>query len=533
MGFEELLQKRLGPMKGLVDRRRRPDAPKYDPADLTYRRALGVEVRARPEDTWAQVELTGVRGDWQRLDMRNAAKILGLTDWRDPSELGIKPDRLWRWVSDDLLYYSLERPDVALTGGVLALGDAPIARRAAMHVTVAVEDSVAVKPMPFMPRGRDLVGAGMVGVRFAGRERGVEVLGLTITGGPTTGEMMRDLLPLLDGRHTPAQIVERLPRSRPWLELLASMTVLEVGEAQDALLAPEQAQVTWLGHAGVLVQAHGKSLLVDPVFFADSDPPERNASCGRFDPRALPPIDAVLITHGDNDHLNPNSLVHLPRQTPIIVPRPAERPAPYQVDLRGLLDILKFDRVVELDPWSSVKIGDVEVMACPFAGECWDLDLPQATFLVESRDLSAFFAADSAAMPDTFRALAERPRRVDIAFMGVGGCAEAFAAPREFGYGNFYEEWIPRTRYNEWVQHCADPKDSFEALAIFAPKCAFGYAAGGASFIETSYSDRGTHAELAELLRASEVDTRPIELEIGRPMTIGEINRATTVARDL
>lgn len=69
-------------------------------------------------------------------------------------------------------------------------------------------------------------------------------------------------------------------------------------------------QVVWLGMAGVLVNAHGTILLIDPLL----SPVERDGKfyCeGEFEmlvplpveARAIPRVDLVLYTHADADHL--------------------------------------------------------------------------------------------------------------------------------------------------------------------------------------------------------------------------------------
>lgn len=526
MSFDELLKKRLGPMRDLVRRPTRTAVPEYDPAKLYYRRAVGLELRVRPEETWAQIEV--VRGGrLQATFGRDVAEIvLGMTRFTPAKELPLPPKKLWRLVEDGLLFFSPVPVDRPLTGEnrVLERGGR-IARRASVWPTVAVETAIQVAPMPFMPRGRDLVGAELVGVRLASLERGFEVLGTTITGSKALGASLRALLPLLDGRRTKEEILQALPHRKGdrLLFLLDAVTALE---SVDGPPAPAErfeidaAQVTWLGHAGVLVQLEGKNLLVDPLFFSASDPPERGLTDPKLDPRALPRIDAVLITHGDNDHLNPNSLAMLPTSTPIYIPRVGNEPAPYQVDLYGMLRVLGFTRVVELDEWEEVRVGPITVTACPFEGESWGLDLAKVTYLVECAEASLFFAADSNEMPDTYRRLAERARRVDLAFMGVSGNAETYVMPEGFGYGNFYADWVPKSRHHEWVQHCAGPAEAAASLEILRPRYAFGYAAGGASYIRTEYSDEGEHQALAERLLDAKVDTRPVALPLAEPVRL-------------
>src|SRR5687767_9548811 len=92
MSFEDLLKKKLGPMRDLVSRHVKPDAPRFEPARLFYRRALGIEVRARPEESWAALELAPHgRAEWHRMDAREGLAIAGLTSWRKAEEIGMAP----------------------------------------------------------------------------------------------------------------------------------------------------------------------------------------------------------------------------------------------------------------------------------------------------------------------------------------------------------------------------------------------------------------------------------------------------------
>ena len=540
MAFSDVLRRRLGPMASLVGRFTPPDVMPPDPGRLFYRRAVGLEVRVRPDETWASVEL-GRSGtapeNYVRLSMAEAKRVLALSDWHSAEAIGMQhglsPGKLWRWVEQDLLFYCRYRPKARLTGdgGVLerAPDGARIARRASAWPTVAVETAVAIQPMPFMPRGGDLRGAEMVGLRFASLERGHEVLGVTITGSPRIGALFAELLPRLDGRLTRRGLLEQLRGSRVDLQkvlaFLDAATVLEVIDGPlpaASAFERSEAYVAWLGHAGALLNAGGRRILVDPLYFSMSAPESPWVWPEKLDPRAIPSVDAVFITHGDNDHLNPNTLAFVPRHVPVYVPRVGASPPPYQVDILGILRVLGFKNVTQLAPGDSTEVGRITATAFPFVGESWDLELAKVTYLFEAPEVSVFFSADSAAMPATYRALAERPRPVDLAFMGVSGCAESFVMPPGLGYGNFYADWVPRTRRNEWVQHCAGPEEAAASVELFGPRFAFGYAAGGASYVRTEYSDVGDHDRFAARLATAR--TRPVALPLGRPILIRELS---------
>jgi L-ascorbate metabolism protein UlaG (beta-lactamase superfamily) len=70
----------------------------------------------------------------------------------------------------------------------------------------------------------------------------------------------------------------------------------------------KKARLSFVGHASWLIQVAGLNILIDPVWSARASPfswagPKRHNEPGMaFD--ALPPIDAVLVSHGHYDHLD-------------------------------------------------------------------------------------------------------------------------------------------------------------------------------------------------------------------------------------
>ena len=74
-------------------------------------------------------------------------------------------------------------------------------------------------------------------------------------------------------------------------------------------------RLSFVGHASWLIQAAGRNILVDPVWSERVSPvtfagPKRHNDPG-IDFAALPPIDAVLVSHGHYDHLDVATLSRL------------------------------------------------------------------------------------------------------------------------------------------------------------------------------------------------------------------------------
>ncbi len=121
--------------------------------------------------------------------------------------------------------------------------------------------------------------------------------------------------------------------------------------AQPAIDSDGQAAIHFLGHATTLVDMAGVRLLTDPVLR------ERVAHLRH---RALPahpahPVDAVLISHLHQDHLDRRSLERLGHSLPLLVPRGAG----------ALLERWGFRDVREMAVGERVTIGGVRVLATP------------------------------------------------------------------------------------------------------------------------------------------------------------------------
>src|SRR5207253_10735455 len=130
------------------------------------------------------------------------------------------------------------------------------------------------------------------------------------------------------------------PRVDPDLGFLRANAI-----AGDAM----QPAVTWIGHATVLAQLGGVTLLTDPIFSERASPvafagPKRHQPPGiAID--ALPRIDVVLASHNHYDHLDEASILTLCKQAggpPLfIVP----------LGLKAWLADRSIDHAVELDWW--------------------------------------------------------------------------------------------------------------------------------------------------------------------------------------
>ena len=183
-------------------------------------------------------------------------------------------------------------------------------------------------------------------------------------------------------------------------------------------------RVTYVGHATLLLEIGGVRVLTDPNF---------EPTLGRFLPRvsapgvaveALPPLDALLLTHAHADHLSFTSLDLLPRTVPLIAP-----PA-----LAAWLRRRGYAHAEPLAPGEERRVGDavVSAAAARHEGSRYGVDRWRGAanmYLLDAGGAaeqpgSCFFAGDTGLTPESHAPVAERlggsGRRLDVALLPIG-----------------------------------------------------------------------------------------------------------------
>ena len=87
----------------------------------------------------------------------------------------------------------------------------------------------------------------------------------------------------------------------------------------DRRRAAKRGRLTFLGHSTVLIEVDDLRILTDPVLREGLGPVRRQVQAVL--PELFADLDAVFISHGHHDHLDPPSLRRIPGKPTVIVPR--------------------------------------------------------------------------------------------------------------------------------------------------------------------------------------------------------------------
>lgn len=212
------------------------------------------------------------------------------------------------------------------------------------------------------------------------------------------------------------ELGERLGLDRAGLERLDAL-LTPVAPPPVAAYAGPGARIRYFGHACVLVEWAGQSVLVDPVINHRYADPRRWFS---FDD--LPAtLDCIAITHGHEDHLHVETLLELRHKTrTVVVPRSAGGSL-HDPSLALLLRSLGFGDVREVDDMDRVPLPGGGLVAVPFLGEHGDLAIRGKTaYLVEGGGRSVLCVADSHNVePQVYAHVREQVGPVDALLVGM------------------------------------------------------------------------------------------------------------------
>ena len=235
-------------------------------------------------------------------------------------------------------------------------------------------------------------------------------------------------LPLLNGEFCESEIRSQIKDNEPQERLVDEL--LRSGAVGPATCEPAAVvpRLQFLGHSSLFVQAKQAAIVIDPAIHSSPG--------GELDPTAFiraAHADAIFITHHHWDHCNPSTLVRIPRDKQIYVPR-CRNPSFANPPLVKYLALLGFHAVIEVDPWQTVQIGDIEVTTVPCHGEPFGLGslFDAFTYLIQANGQTIYSSVDAchdeAGTMEPIIAEVARRTHVDVFFFGSSGFRFARAA---------------------------------------------------------------------------------------------------------
>jgi L-ascorbate metabolism protein UlaG (beta-lactamase superfamily) len=196
----------------------------------------------------------------------------------------------------------------------------------------------------------------------------------------------------------------------------------------------------YFGHACILLETGGISVLLDPVL---SYTYENGIS--RYTYEDLPEvIDFVLITHNHQDHILFETLLQLRhRIRTIVVPR-NNGGSLQDPSLRLLLNQVGFKNVIEMSEMDEIAFNKGAITSIPFLGEHADLGVvSKSAYLLQVEDYKLLFAADSCNVaPKLYEHVHRQVGDIDAIFVGM----ECDGAPLSWLYGPLLTQRLEREK---------------------------------------------------------------------------------------
>ena len=238
--------------------------------------------------------------------------------------------------------------------------------------------------------------------------------------------------------------------------------------------------IRYLGHACVLVQWNGISVMTDPWVGVR---PEQGGM-ERIAYQDLPEkIDYALITHAHHDHFVPETLLRLRHKIECLVVPRTHGLFYTDTSLKLMAQKLGFRNVVELDALESIKLADGEIIAVPFLGEHADLPHGKSAYIVRAGKERILFAADSNCLDYK---LYEHLRRVlgdiETVFLGM----ECVGAPLSWLYGALLPSKLNYTNDQSRRTKGSDSKAALALLEAVGGRRVYIYAMGNEPWFQYS-----------------------------------------------
>ncbi|WP_432328229.1 MBL fold metallo-hydrolase [Mucilaginibacter sp. P25] len=238
-------------------------------------------------------------------------------------------------------------------------------------------------------------------------------------------------------------------------------------------------RMRYFGHACILIETAGLSVLVDPLISYYGYPSEIE----HFSFEDLPDtIDYVLITHNHQDHILLETLLPLRHRIKRIVVPTSNSGKLEDPDLKLMFDNIGFKNVSRIHEMETIEFDDATITGLPFIGEHSDLNiLTKACFLLNIGGFKLLFLADSRIVDSVlYENIHREIGDVDVLFLGM----ECDGAPLSWLYGPLITKKMSRDQDNSRRLAGSNCDEGMKIINIFQPKEVYVYAMGQEPWLE-------------------------------------------------
>ena len=194
----------------------------------------------------------------------------------------------------------------------------------------------------------------------------------------------------------------------------------------DPFRSDVRLSVLWVGHATALIQIDDKMILTDPVFTTTVGQFSKRLAEPGIDPKNLPNLDAVIISHMHIEHLSPTSLDMFESKIKnLLIPQ------------GGLVYIPNYDfEINELRTWQIWEEDGLNISAVPVSHNGWRYGIDGAWmessytgYIIEYNDIKVYFGGDTGYDSTYFHETREKFPGIDLALLPI-----APIHPREYSF---------------------------------------------------------------------------------------------------
>jgi L-ascorbate metabolism protein UlaG (beta-lactamase superfamily) len=254
-------------------------------------------------------------------------------------------------------------------------------------------------------------------------------------------------------------------------ELFLSYFTTEAPKKQSTYTG-DDIRIRYFGHACVLIEYKGISVLSDPVISYEYENPVY-----RYTYADLPEsIDYVVITHQHPDHCLPETLLQLRHKAKNIVVPKSNGGGLADPSLKLSLQNMGFTQVIEIDEMETINFDSGSIMGLPFLGEHSDLNIrSKMAYLVNFNGKSVMIGADSNAVDSTlYQNIHDVVGDIDALFIGI----QCEGAPLSWVYGSLLTKSLPRKMDQSRQVDGSNYERATELINCLKPKEVYIYAMG-------------------------------------------------------